>query len=729
MKASVIDLSGDRSPFETIVPDAAGLRLLTLVSIPRRTKVFHLDELTRRAVPDSQRRAADLSVFRFHGEEWARFSHDSNLITSLANRFENRPLAALLLDGRTPALFRLKPGRPPAPWINQQRELVAALRTADLASFTAVPGALLPKVPDFHYEGPNGDHYEEFLRVGIAFQGPDALDSFSFWMAEHMSYQDVVLFDSPTVTALGLAAQRYVSYLAEGSEVAIEFVRNYDEQAEVLAARLDQYVSERGGQEGPLKLLFVNSLCSSGRLSDRVTRATTTSAAHWQLSRMSLFCASDVPRGIAGDVLVALPNRFRRYPVRDCPLCKERSDIVRIEHRSYLLEISAASSFAQINKTDAARIRTFLDRYSGVGAISVHRDRHDAVRHHGIHVEVGRLLKLALFERRLTAVVERLRGSVDVVLAPDHKDAETLARMVADVLSVPVLVRNERALGDLSGDERAHLMNAAGILIVDDVVITGNRLRGFKNYLRDGGFVDEAKDIGALVAVARPAWTSALKGVQDYFHGALGLSCVEEILLPDLDERDCPWCWELEQWSSAEGSGAQNARRQSLSDLRGGLSDSLFLKWPAQSEPEMRLGPQSIFGTGLGQVEVFTAISSALQELRNSGKLSERPTTPIAKVLHPHLYIAGRYYDPVILSAILRAAQRHDVFATSSEKRLRRALESHFQQNTTESARAEVLLAMAQRKLPTVERAVSSLRELGTEDDTSRLLAGLIGKE
>ena len=102
-----------------------------------------------------------------------------------------------------------------------------------------------------------------------------------------------------------------------------------------------------------------------------------------------------------------------------------------------------------------------------------------------------------------------------------------------------------------------------------------------------------------------------------------------------------------------------------------------------------------------------------MQGLRSAGDLHfDEYQSPLAKVLDPYLYLRGRFYDPIVISCILRSAQRHDLRTSSIEKLLRRAVGEKLSHRMYAELRSEVLLAITLGKLPRPFELKSKRREL-----------------
>jgi hypothetical protein len=311
-----------------------------------------------------------------------------------------------------------------------------------------------------------------------------------------------------------------------------------------------------------------------------------------------------------------------------------------------------------------------------------------------------------------------------VVLHPAHPHAAALGRLVSELIGAGAIVECDPPnLGQISPDERDALTAADLILLVDDVAITGTRIRQYRAYLNLLHIVAAADgpEVGGVVGVLRPSSTARREAILDLIDRPSRLLFAEEIMLPDWREPDCPWCHELRfiKRSRVASESLMDLRRARLQ--AGGLTSELFLPFsasvmpgahegflgllesPYDEPPEdpMDLGPRSVFGELEDESQVFVAIASALQRMRDrqvDDSLSDSFTSPISKVLSPEFFVSGRFYAPVILCSILRASRRFDIRATAIESRLRKAVGERYAD--LPAIRAELLYTMARGVLP-----------------------------
>ena len=133
--------------------------------VPRAAELAKLDSLVQ-GVPPAVRRSIDAVVVRPHPDDVSRFRADPTLARSLMQRVEGRPCYTAEIVGTSHALRPLD-GAPPIAEA-QQPTLLGSLRHAELENLMHRPSVVLPKAGSFHYEGPNGSHYEGWSRPSSA---------------------------------------------------------------------------------------------------------------------------------------------------------------------------------------------------------------------------------------------------------------------------------------------------------------------------------------------------------------------------------------------------------------------------------------------------------------------------------------------------------------------------------------------------------------------------------
>lgn len=701
-RIGVVDFDGDEDPLTVDCPPVGALASILYLPVPRWLDAGEVDRRANRL--DARWRVfPDLVVCRVHPAQLEDFRAAAVITEDLVARFEGVPVVLLSWDGA----FSMTLLQGCFDVGGQGAELRTALAHAELRAVLDRTGVMLPATDDYHYIGPNGEHYESFVRVGTAIQDVDALDAIAFWLLPQLVRSPVIVLDSWTVISLGLNAAQYLRdndiMGPDGLPArvrAVETRRSYEEPA----VRLQQRLVGVDRRENAPPVLAIVSVSSTGDTAQALT-STCKQAGLRDITVLALFRSTETD---APASLCVIDEVSRHWPdEQSCPYCSRRSQTVTVLPDTFLLDLAASvRSDVAIRMTDAALARRFFRRYAGCGAISVHRDQHDRERHHMVYIDVAVLIEHPEFTRGVDRELEDVEG-VDLILCPEHDAARALARIVADRLSRPVLEANPERLIQLSASERDVLRRARGVMIVDDVVITGTRLRQYRNMLhREGVAIDPEFELHVLAGVARPADFTRLKAVMEYAHLDERFHFVELLPLPNWGTRECPWCDELAMLrafgSHAPGSETLRLRFRRLAKMIDGLDGSLFLPWLADgadvTDP-MLLGPGSIFEAKT-EPELYAAVASSLQALRNAAQLNERRTLPVAKVLSQDFAFDGRYYDTVITACLLRATRMHDLRAAAVDGGLAEMAAKRLSEEAVISLHAEWLFALYRRHMP-----------------------------
>ena len=145
-----------------------------------------------------------------------------------------------------------------------------------------------------------------------------------------------------------------------------------------------------------------------------------------------------------------------------------------------------------------------------------------------------------------------------------------------------------------------------------------------------------------------------------------------------------------------------------------GLVNKLYLSWTCSTDDTdeyWQLGQGSIFGEVQG-ADLAVSVAASIQKMRGErrnqdhtwqeSELDEIFHSPIAKVLDPQFYLAGRYYEPVLIAAILRSTKIHDVRSPDVEKKLQSKLRTLTIAEVSRELHGELMLAAAFHHLPLV---------------------------
>jgi hypothetical protein len=281
----------------------------------------------------------------------------------------------------------------------------------------------------------------------------------------------------------------------------------------------------------------------------------------------------------------------------------------------------------------------------------------------------------------------------------------------------------------------------AAILVLDDVSVSGNRLTRYQRSLRDLGF---AGQIHYLVGLARPQkvedWEDRTKKLRyrDSGRPQNTLNYVEIIVLPDWDEKLCPWCAEQKLYGDIvfkEGELPPFLARRAakLADTTAGLKGFEIFACHLP-EFEFRLGQNSIFAPAdCTPTAVFAAVSSALQRLRtdpDAARTLNRRLYPQRNCICTDDYLGNSFTDPILRASFLRGAHRHELEKMSAEDEMKRgnaAKRVLLDAQPIEHALAvELLLAIALQKVPSFSLTdeEKALPHLSNQNEVLRTLLG-----
>lgn len=758
MRLTVADLDGDDDPRSFAIACPSGFTddtaSILYLPIPAAQRLRSVDNVIV-ALPAWMLRN-HLTVVGVH--PWRQGELDEDALDDIASRVPGAPVYVLSHEEGEPRLLHARGGKIEA--LNEA-EIMAELRRADVLSIVQTDGAHLPRTQRFHYQGPNGHHYDAILRPGFAMTTNNRLDRISFWLLPTLRGRTNIVVDHWSMLTLAHHAAAYAAraFCTEPNPY-IEVVAGY-ESSDTLTPRLRRAFPTATEDEA----LFLLSINSSGSMAHDVVLPALGNAAQKRSVAVALASSSrDGDRKV--DALVDLDEEFHRYEIGDCRRCDEATALIPIQKSTYLMKLAAYTQLTAISKEDANLSRDVIEAYKDCGAFSLHRTHLEAGddRHHAFYVDLLPMLTKQRFGKRLLRAVGGLNDiEPSVIICPPSKAAQELAKAVAGLLGLDIpIVSDERGLTRLSEEQVDRLCEATDILLVDDVVITGRRIEGFRQELismrRLRGLPSDF-NLGCLVGVARARDPKALQGCKDFVHHRTGVNetfvAVETIFLPNWDERQCPWCLEFQALDRLTGPSSELAvvkERLAKLDGIGGLADPFFTPlsvsadeaagasiapedetaWRKLSEQNdatsdyadsyWDLNPGSVFGDVQG-VDLVVSIAAAVHALRfkygvdlspQEPRLDSRFRSPIAKVLDPSLYLFGRFYEPVLLASILRVCNPWDLSSPDIDDDLVDGVSQHLEYLASgKSLMGEAIVLGRLDRLP--GRAIKALPQVGSE--------------
>ena len=637
MRFYVADLSAPRGPIEPMetqgFADAPAISSVMWVPFPRSLDPTQLDFFVAN-LPSFILRS-DVTIIGLHPSSVQQVLGDPDILDDVARRIEGAPLLVVHHEKGKPTIKHVHGEKVEGLESPSTLELI---QEHDIAEVVRRPGAELPKHPGIHYQGPNKDHYKAFLRPGFAARSIEELDRLAFWLAPQLAGRKCLLVDHWSMISIAYHVGRYSSELGIVGAVRVESLRTYDESRDILVSRLKQAFGTIESDAGAV-LVSVNS---SGRLARDVLLPAMEDIGFHSPTRIALTQTPNPPE-FALPSLTTLNNDFMRQAPAECEACAYgNSTLVPIQHDSYLLNLAAYIHKTAIKSKGARPSTEVIERYSGIGAFRVHRTHSDE-RHHAYFIDLMPILRCEIFRQRLAKIVRPWRDAgIDLIVHPAHKEATQLAAMVAEELGVAQIVGSNEGF-QLAPGKMTTLLGAHRICLVDDVVISGARVFGYRNALnsiRRRHKADEY-ELYCLVGVARPISEKALMAVSDIMHHSPAnprFLSVESFFLPFWNESECRWCAELQLLDNlpreVQERSLIRARLQALRNPAGLVAD-LFLPWtngegvrqtnsmsrwpedgteyPGRSWEE--LGPKSVFGEVQG-ADLAVSVAAAIQRLR-----------------------------------------------------------------------------------------------------------------
>lgn len=613
------------------------------------------------------------------------------------------------------------------------------LQDKELYTFIKRSSAVFQAHTKFVYRAPSKRYVNMFLRVGNIQRTRQILDAFFFWMLPYLRDRTAILTDTWSISSIALNASRMLErYWASFDrtengttarvECHIDMLSSYPDDLLAVMPETQETIRRVSGN-GVRNVLVLISAVATGtslqRLRETVAAAQIREEEFRFLSLYKLEDGPDIPtlcdisQGV-GDMKF---TPIQRDEIQD-------RTVIEIDRSAYFpLEIKETP--LMISKEHAAPAKEFFSEYQYTGAIALHRDSvdlsHQVLRHHGIYIDVCSMVRHQSFIGKVRNAIGRVQCVPLIVVVPPHAAGRALSELVNQILlerwgAAPNLLISP----DLRSAEKGMLHALMGadsrseILVVDDVSITGQRLARYQQSLRELNFRGH---ITYLVGVARPesdkTWNRRVKELR-FRSGETTpheVISIEKIVLPDWDQRSCPWCLEAKSLAKIVEQGRlaqepsqrviQRIMRLESSKGQDGLIDDAI--WQPNGASELRLTHNSLFldvhSDRCSEATVIAAVAAAIQQMRISGSDEMRleATYPHVTVLSPENYFGSRFNDDLLRLAVLRSARSTELeLWNNSEEEGRRESVRHFlyEHENSETFMLELAVARLANKVP-----------------------------
>lgn len=678
---------------------------------------------------------ASLILVRERPEQQFRSTADEKTnpaYQALAERFPDAKIARLssenyrqiLLDGLSNEAFSHD-------LANEQ--IIEAVRQGELMHFVHAGKALLPSSPGYYYRLPSGLFASTFLRVGNIQTNTAVLDAMFFWMLPYLKNVSGILIDTWSISSIALNAARLLPIYdsARADRIGFEILPRY---ADLQSSTSDETLAaaRRVSDDFQRRFLLLYSASMSGKsLTRTLTVLQGAATNHEHVLPLVLYEVGRVEPA-AHSAVQSLCRLDQQITIGGSESFPGDLTAVEIDANLYF-PFGIQECEVQITALHAQPHLEFFSAYGETEAISVHRDSYvedQKYRHHGIYIDVASLLKTQRFKQRLSEIIAQLTRP-DLMIVPPHGPGRKLAEESAALFGGEVPIVESSDLREPDVVQRIRDAGAdARIMVVDDVVTTGTRLRTFQRRLR----ADDVCHTGViyyLVGVSRMQteieWQRLTQSLTRRLEEKNQVLPVEKIVLPDWDEHTCPWCQESRKWdealsrSKSEGSFVMKERASLLRSTDRGLLDKVFLSSPCSAP--LKIGGGSVFAAANArQSVVAAAVAASLQMLRSDGDETKRLNPerfPVRYVLALST-IETRFTDSILRAAILRCAHPPEMRRADhheEEKRAKWAREIlQSEQPADQDIRREILVAILFDRLPRTvldSETLALLRESG----------------
>lgn len=587
----------------------------------------------------------------------------------------------------------------------ENEPVISKVREADLLQLMHEDGGACALEPhaNYHFVTPSLTHASRFMRIGDLLHNLQTLDRLAFWLRPHAGRAQGILVDNWSIASAILRTLQINQF-----DIPFDCLPEHPTHNSIACRRVIESLLVRLPSGG--KLVAFVSISGSGKLADQITMMVEErTGGKIDFECLSIYGFANTPEQI---------SCFARVPAREsfdqdsCELCAKNSIPIHIDPASYHLK-SLREPKVLLAKPHLKPGRPFIERYGATPGLFLvhHNDRNDE-RHHAFDINMIGLLSHSEFRKRFEAKLNSLGGQVELVVAPNHEPGRKLADEACKEFACPIVIHDTLEKSRMSVAEIQLVSNAKKILVVDDVVNSGSRLKRYIQSIREGQY-GPFDVVNYLVALARPSTPQNLAALSKSltaghaWNGAF--HAVEEFILPSWNDERCPWCAEFDFASSIARKFSRppqwlSERLAKLRNRTDGIADEPFLLLPGVTSSV--LGDQSpICPGGMSSMVTMFAVASALQAHRSDVDLERQlhPGFPIGNVLSPE-NVKDRYTEGLIRAALLRLVQRAEwgqVFGIET----RDVLVSEVGNANQRIMAGELMFALSRAALPPLSRS------------------------
>ena len=485
--------------------------------------------------------------------------------------------------------------------------------------FVSVTNAVLSGNRGLRYRLPSGVYSDFFLRVGSIQTSQHVLNAVFFWMLPFLKTIRGVLIDTWSIASIALNAGRLLPIYDNTTEhLRIEMLSHYLDGRPGTRSELTS-IARGVSSDFANRFLVLFSASMTGQSLTRLARSLENAGCPGeQVESLVLYRLGSAPLIVGGHQVPELCDFSPEvHPLKVNPprvASGKAKATVAIDPNTYF-PLIVHEREQRIRKTVASLNKQFFDSYRGTHAIRIHANAYvggQKYRHHGVLIDLLEMLGVSAFEQKLRFLIESLQPRPRLILFPPHEAGTRMARKIRsslhddsislfsslDLSDSSILPVDPRADGQAAtlGERLATLSISDAIMVVDDVITTGQRVRTFQRRIRE---FDYGGRIYYLVGVARMESRSMWEELNstlalNEFGDSHRVMAVEKLTLPDWSEDTCPWCVEgrilddIIRVNQDKVSRAMTERATLLRNAnREGLGDFVFVE--ALRSPAMTL--------------------------------------------------------------------------------------------------------------------------------------------
>ncbi|MES2948513.1 MAG: hypothetical protein V4858_08220 [Pseudomonadota bacterium] len=515
-----------------------------------------------------------------------------------------------------------------------------------------------------HFELPSKAHASHFIRLSEAFDCVEAVQRTAYWvvvsLVAELAHDESLperrfLVDHPSMLLLGT----HVNHIYGGMHQVL-CLKGYPSEATLRAE------TSRILVKGP-PITAVIGIASTGKLANVLTELA--EASQIELDICLVFAATDLPDDLTPLARLSVVGYFHSSDAASCEHCGQgKPPPIRVHGNSFLIGIAEIKE-VKLQRKFFEEQRPFLDKYGAVpGALRVHFDDPNEAypRHHAFGIDATVLLRTPEFHDEVIQKLQSLDPQPDFVVIANHKASDLLRETIKKWRDLPVVFQDQL-------DELQNLARKPTVLVFDDKIVSGDRMRNLNVRLRTPRphLWDTFNHVHFFAPIVTTKSKKQLEEVKsglttnhDWGATLHHLYCVH---LPDWHTpTDCPWCHE-KRWLErlASGSGKLDSPLIArLAQLSNGeqLDPMEHLTWLPGGAPFPPLGAGSVAGkAGSSQLQVLVATASAVQQLRTGEGTVLDPYSLTKPTRLACFVFRDAYTEKLIACSILRSLTSDEV--------------------------------------------------------------------